>query len=171
MILRFWKAREPSQFLGFGTFCDHFFMHSRPGYDFLVLLAHRVRTVSCSNPHGTDVLDDFGSPTRVRKILEIPLKTSSQRPKTGKKRPEAAKKRRSWEVFWGSWEHLGDLGPPGANFTLPLGRPLEPQNDTQTVPNGSKIEAKNELLKIAFQDDVGPVLGRSWVVLGALLNP
>ena len=80
-------------------------MQSRPGYDFLVLLAHRLRTVSCGNPHGTDVLDDFGSQTRVRKILEIPLKTSSQRPKTGKKRPETEKK----EVLGGLSGVLGAL--------------------------------------------------------------
>ena len=82
-------------------------MQSRPGYDFLVLFAHRLRTVSCGNPHGTDVLDDFGSQTRVRKILEIPLKTSSQRPKTGKKRPETEKK----EILGGLLGILGALGP------------------------------------------------------------
>ena len=39
------------------------------------------------------------------------------------------------------------------------------------MPKRSKIEAKNQETKKPIQDDLGPVLGRSWAVLGAHLGP
>ena len=50
----------------------------------MVFYSHRSNTVPCANRNGTDDFDDFGSQTQVGKILEIPLKTSSQRLKRKK---------------------------------------------------------------------------------------
>ena len=38
-------------------------------------------------------------------------------------------------------------------------------------PEGIKIDDKNEVEKDALEDRLGAVLGRSWVVLGAVLGP
>ena len=39
------------------------------------------------------------------------------------------------------------------------------------IPKRYKIETKNQEVKKTIQDDLGPVLGRSWAVLGAILGP
>ena len=67
------------------------------------------------------------------------------------------------------------LGPPqGAIRPLsrhPQGGIWAPQNDQKRNPKRSKIVSKNQEEKIAIQDDLGPVLERSWVVLGHHLGP
>jgi hypothetical protein len=53
---------------------------------------------------------------------------------------------------------------------VPLGLNLGGQNGTKTDPKTIKIEAKNQESKKPIQDDLGPVLGQSWAVLGAILD-
>ena len=66
------------------------------------------------------------------------------------------------------------LDRPGADLptihALP-GAHLRGQNGTKIDPKTIKIEAKNQEVKKPIQDDLGPVLGRSWAVLGAILGP
>ena len=57
--------------------------------------------------------------------------------------------------------------PPGAHFGGQIGTKTEPKS----IPKRSKIEVKNQESKKTIQDDLGPVLGRSWAVLGAILGP
>ena len=157
-------------------------MQSRPGYDFLVLFVHRLRTVSCGNPHGTDVLDDFGSQTRVRKIIEIPLKTLSQRLKTAKTHPKI-KKRRSWLPLGASWGLLGPLGTVLTTILRPTNRKIENkiencqcwrfwgvdfgvQNASQNDPKAIPKRFKNQDEKRITFLSLGTVLERSWVDLG-----
>ena len=47
----------------------------------------------------------------------------------------------------------------------------EAKTAPKSIPKRSKIEAKNQDEKKPIQDDLGPVLGRSWAVLGAILGP
>ena len=46
----------------------------------------------------------------------------------------------------------------------------EAKTAPKSIPKRSKIEAKNQDEKKPIQDDLGPVLGRSWAVLGAILG-
>ena len=48
--------------------------------------------------------------------------------------------------------------------------PGEAKTAPKSIPKRSKIEAKNQDEKKPIQDDLGPVLGRSWAVLGAILG-
>ena len=188
LILRFWKVPRtlaipslwdllrpffhaiPTWLWLFGTSCTscaHRFMRQPPRHG-------RFRRFQVANPRS---LNSWNS-----------IKNVEPAAQNGKKTPRNPKKEGLRKSFgglgstWGIFTSLeaslaslgsvrGDLGPPGANKSSPLGRPWGPQNDTQTVPKTFKIKAKSQHLKIAFQDDLGPVLGRSWVVLGALLKP
>ena len=47
----------------------------------------------------------------------------------------------------------------------------EAKTAPKSIPKRSKIEAKNQDEKKPIQNDLGPVLGRSWAVLGAILGP
>ena len=66
------------------------------------------------------------------------------------------------------------LKPPRADLPTiraSLGGHLGCQMAQKSIPKRSKIEAKNQEAKNLIQDDLGPVLGRSWAVLGAILGP
>jgi len=47
----------------------------------------------------------------------------------------------------------------------------EAKTAPKSIPKRSKIEVKNQESKKPIQDDLGPVLGRSWAVLGRHLGP
>ena len=119
------------------------------------------------------------------------MKTSSQRPKTGKKRPETEKKGGLGRSFGGLGRDLGDLGkfwgdlgeswgglgaildpqgPIRPSLPHPWGTLWELKTAPKPIPKRLKIEAKNQEEQKTIQDDLGPVLGRSWVVLGAILD-
>ena len=67
------------------------------------------------------------------------------------------------------------LGPPqvaGARLSaLSQGSIWEAKTAPKSIPKRLKIEVKNQESKKSIQDDLGPVLGRSWVVLGVILGP
>ena len=67
------------------------------------------------------------------------------------------------------------LGPPQGPICVPQRPPRgsiwEAKTAPKSIPKRSKIEAKNQESKKLIQDDLGPVLGRSWAVLGAILGP
>ena len=46
----------------------------------------------------------------------------------------------------------------------------EAKTAPKSIPKRSKIEAKNQEEKKSIQDDLGPILGRSWAVLGRHLG-
>ena len=52
----------------------------------------------------------------------------------------------------------------------PWGAIWEAKTAPKSIPKRSKIEVKNQESKKPIQDDLGPVLGRSWAVLGAILG-
>ena len=66
------------------------------------------------------------------------------------------------------------LGPPTGRFAqfsgIPRGSIWEPKSAPKRNQKQSKIEAKNQDDKKTIQDDLGPVLERSWVVLGRHLG-
>ena len=71
-----------------------------------------------------------------------------------------------------SWDRLGP--PPRARPPArahPRGSIWEAKTAPKSIPKRSKIEAKNQEEKKPIQDDLGPVLGRSWAVLGRHLGP
>ena len=80
--------------------------------------------------------------------------------------------------FWGdlgeSWSGLGAIldhkGPIGPSLPYPWGTLWELKTAPKTIPKRLKIEAKNQEEQNPIQDDLGPVWGRSWVVLGAILD-
>ena len=47
---------------------------------------------------------------------------------------------------------------------------MAPKTTPKLIRKRSKIEAKNQEEKISIQDDLGPVLERSWAVWGAILG-
>ena len=63
------------------------------------------------------------------------------------------------------------LGPPMGRVAPaqppPRASIWEAKTAPKSIPKRSKIEAKNQEAKKPIQDDLGSVLGRSWVVLGA----
>ena len=88
---------------------------------------------------------------------------------------------RSWAVLEASWGPLGRLKsfwtqqgrvsgqtnvPKGGQDGAQMGAKVC-QNRTQ---NGSKSKTKTKTKKEALEDRLGAVLGRSWVVLGAVLG-
>ena len=64
--------------------------------------------------------------------------------------------------------------PPGP-ICIAQRRPAETIWEAKTapksIPKRSKIEVQSQESKKSIQDDLGPVLGRSWVVLGVILGP
>ena len=66
------------------------------------------------------------------------------------------------------------LGPPMAPKLSLLGTPRgsiwEAKMAPESIPKRSKIEAKIQDEKKATQDDLGPILERSWVDLGPILG-
>ena len=66
------------------------------------------------------------------------------------------------------------LGPPMAPkrslLWNPLGAIWDPKTAPKSIPKRSKIEAKIQDEKKATQDDLGPILERSWVDLGPILG-
>ena len=77
------------------------------------------------------------------------------------------KKNRTKTIPRPSWTAPGPIclaqrPPPGAIW--------EAKSAPKRNHKRSKIEAKNQEAKKPIQDDLGPVLGRSWVVLGAILG-
>ena len=131
---------------------------------------------------------DYKTPTC---HLEWP-KTSPRRPQTGprdpKKRPKATqndpksdirgikkrtqaarrKKDRPKTIPRPSWTAQVPICPL---WLRPRGSIWEAKTAPKSIPKRSKIEAKNQESKKPIQDDLGPVLGRSWAVLGAILGP
>ena len=72
----------------------------------------------------------------------------------------------------GLQDRLGSLpGPIPQVQACPRGSIWEAKTAPKSIPKRLKIEAKNQEVKKPIQDDLGPVLGRSWAVLGALLGP
>ena len=65
-------------------------------------------------------------------------------------------------------DHMTGLGPQGEGGTPslvpPYGHHFGIPNDPKQNLKRSKIEAKNDEVKRAIQDDLGPVLGRSWAL-------
>ena len=57
-------------------------------------------------------------------------------------------------------------GPISPVQRSPPGSIWEAQTATKSIPKRAEIEAKIEEQKTSIQDDLGPVLERSWVVLG-----
>ena len=102
----------------------------------------------------------------------------------------------SWRVLGGSWEALGGswapleaiLGRHGllgsfqaqqgrvsrgtwADFETQKGAKIEPKWSQNRTQDGPKSKIKTRSKKEDHQDRLGAVLGRSWVVLGALERP
>ena len=61
-------------------------------------------------------------------------------------------------------------GPISTVRAHPWGAIWEAKSAPKRNQKQSKIEAKNQEAKKPIQDDLGPVLGRSWAVLGAILG-
>ena len=55
-------------------------------------------------------------------------------------------------------------------YSHPMGTILAPKTAPKSTLKRSKNETKNQDEKKAIQDDLGPVLERSWAVLGAILG-
>ena len=62
------------------------------------------------------------------------------------------------------------MGPKRSLLCTPRGVIWEAKTAPKSIPKRSKIEAKIEDEKKATQDDLGPILGRSWVDLGPILG-
>ena len=66
------------------------------------------------------------------------------------------------------------LGPPKGSISIvrpPLwGAILAPKTASKSTLKRSKIETKNQVEKKAIQDHLGPILERSWAVLGRPLG-
>ena len=62
------------------------------------------------------------------------------------------------------------MGSVLAPSWAPQGDIWEAKTAPKPIPKRLKIEAKIEEAKKAIQDDLGPVLERSWAVLGAILG-
>ena len=108
-------------------------------------------------------------------------KTTPRRPKK-RSRTTRRQENRTKAIPRPSW-----ISPQGPNPSLvaPLGHHLEGQIGTKTEPKTmqkrsensrvkqkrSKNASNNKEAKKPIQDDLGPVLGRSWVVLSAILGP
>ena len=87
------------------------------------------------------------------------IKKRSQTARRKKDRPKTIP-RPSWTAH--AWICL--VKPPSRAPTW------EPKTTPKPTPKRSKIEVKNQDEKEAIQDDLGPVLGRSWVDLGPILG-
>ena len=105
-------------------------------------------------------------------------KRPPERPKTTPKRPQDDQKsdpERQDDKRTEPRRFQDRLGrPQGAGAPLsahPQGSIWEAKSAPKRNQKRSKNEAKNQESKKPIQDDLGPVLGRSWVVLGALLGP
>ena len=94
-------------------------------------------------------------------------KTTPRRPKK-RSRTTRRKKDRTKTILGPSWTAPGPISiaqPP------PWGPIWEAKTAPKSIPKRSKIEVKNQESKKTIQDDLGPVLGRSWAVLGRHLGP
>ena len=89
---------------------------------------------------------------------------------------------RSWVALGASWGPLGRLksfwtqqGPARGQTYVPKGGQDGAQMGAKVcqnrTQNGSKSKTKTKTKKEALEDRHGAVLGRSWVVLGAVLGP
>ena len=108
-------------------------------------------------------------PKRPKTEPEAAQNDPQRSPRGSKKRTQTTrrKKDRTKSIPRPSWTPTGPIclaqrPPPGAIW--------EAKSAQKRNPKRSKIEAKNKEDKITIQDDLGPVLERSWVVLGRRLG-
>ena len=78
---------------------------------------------------------------------------------------------RSWAALSRHGLLRAVLGPARPYEHPLLGVPRGTKMRPKSGPRRTKIEGKNEVEKDALEDRLGAVLGRSWVVLGAVLGP
>ena len=102
-------------------------------------------------------------------IPGAPQNEPKRHPRGSKKRARIArrKKDRTKTIPRPSWTAHGPISlaqPP------PPGSIWEPKTAPKPTPKRSKIEAKVQDDKRTIQDDLGPVLERSWVDLGPILG-
>ena len=87
----------------------------------------------------------------------------------------------SWRGLGGSWDRLGQSWVVRCRFCLSaarcppaLGKFWEPKRGPRWSQNatqeGPKSKTKTKMKKEGFEDRLGAVLGRFWVVLGAVLG-
>ena len=94
-------------------------------------------------------------------------KTTPRRPKK-RSRTTRRKKDRTKTILGSPWIAQGPIFVRLARSQRPI---WEAKTAPKRIRKRYKIEAKNQEVKKPIQDDLGPVLGRSWAVLGALLGP
>ena len=92
-----------------------------------------------------------------------------RRPRGPKKRTQTARRKKDRTKTIPSSSSTPQ-GPISLTRPHPPGAIWEAKPASKSIPKQSKIEAKNQETKKAIQDDLGPVLGRSWVVLGRHLG-
>ena len=109
-------------------------------------------------------------PQRLQNDPKSPQNEPKRRPRGPKKPTRTArrKKDRTKTIPRPSWTAQVPICPLSMRSAEPI---WEAKTAPKPIPKRSKIEAKNQEVKKPIQDDLGPVLGRSWVVLGALLGP
>ena len=94
---------------------------------------------------------------------------SRRSPGGSKKRSQAArrKKNRTKTILGSSWKPTGPFSIVRAHPRRVI---WEAKTAPKSIPKRSKFEAKNQEEKKSIQDDLGPILGRSWAVLGRHLG-
>ena len=108
-------------------------------------------------------------PERPKTTPRVRKNDPKRSPRGSKKRYQTArrKKVRTKTISRPSWT------PPGPISTVrahPWGAIWEAKSAQKRNRKRYKIDAKNQEAKKPIQDDLGPVLGRSWAVLGAILG-
>ena len=104
------------------------------------------------------------------KMVPGALQNGSKRsPRVSKQKTETRshKKNRSKTIKRPPWASQGPNCLTLRRFRGPI---WEAKSAPKRNQKRFKIEAKNQEAKKPIQDDLGPVLGRSWAVLGAILG-
>ena len=162
-------------------------VQSPPGYDFLTFCFEFPNTIPSANPHGMADLRRFSvdkpclqhfrnsvkNVERAAENRQNALQNHSWAPKNDPKggqedqkiepKPQDEKRtepRRSQDRL----RH--PQGPKHVRLPYPQGSILEAKTAPKRSRKRSKIEAKKQEAKKTIQDDLGPVLERSWVILG-----
>ena len=100
---------------------------------------------------------------------KLPKNDSKRHPRGSKKRSQTArrKKDRTNTIPRPSWTAQVPICPRSMRSREAI---WDPKTAPKSIPKRSKIEAKIQDDEKAIQDDLGPVLERSWVDLGPILG-
>ena len=135
-------------------------------------------SIARPGPQGS-ICEPKTAPKSLRKKSKIEKENKNdarggpKRPQEEPKRVKRAKPNRMTKTGTNQHDAKIVLDPPTgrlAQSAPPPGASWEPKAGPKSNPKRSKFEAKNQETKKAIQDDLGPVLARSWVDLGPILG-